>query len=153
MFQVTNVINRSSLFTKTPVLYNPLLIESDIKALKALFESQFDCVNSKESSRLFRSTFINASMVSEKSTEKQYEWILIQTNCYREIDRYITKESGPGVGNIIKSTRINFRFFFNGKIQLLDIVLFIITIVQFVFPGSFCVIYLVDCVIDFIQQI
>lgn len=73
MSQVTNVINRSSLFTKTPVLYNPLLIESDIKALKALFEFQFDCVNFKESSRLFRSTFINASMVSEKSTEIQYE--------------------------------------------------------------------------------
>lgn len=84
--QVTNVINRSSLFTKTPVLYNPLLIESDIKALKALFEFQFDCVNSKESSRLFRSTFINASMVSEKSTEIQYEWILIQTNCYRVLN-------------------------------------------------------------------
>ena len=84
--QVTNVINRSSLFTKTLVLYNPLLIESDIKALKALFEFQFDCVNSKESSRLFRSTFINASMVSEKSTEIQYEWILIQTNCYRVLN-------------------------------------------------------------------
>ncbi len=84
--QLTNVINRSSLFTKTPVLYNPLLIESDIKALKALFEFQFDCVNSKESSRLFRSTFINASMVSEKSTEIQYEWILIQTNCYRVLN-------------------------------------------------------------------
>ena len=29
--QVTNVINRSSLFTETPVLYNPLLMESGIK--------------------------------------------------------------------------------------------------------------------------
>ena len=34
--QVTNVINRSSLFTETPVLYNPLLMESDIKALICL---------------------------------------------------------------------------------------------------------------------
>ena len=52
--QVTKVIILSSKSTFTPVLYNSRLIESDIKALKALFESQFDCVNSKESSRLFR---------------------------------------------------------------------------------------------------
>ena len=92
--QVTKVISLSSVLTEIPVLYNPRLMESEIKALNAVSESQSDCVNSKESSRLFRSTFINASMVSEKSTEKQYEWILIQTNCYRGTDQYITKQSG-----------------------------------------------------------
>ena len=56
--QVTNVIILSSESTVTLVLYNSRLIESDIKALKALFESQFDCVNSKESSRLFRFLYV-----------------------------------------------------------------------------------------------
>ena len=34
--QVTKVINLSSVFIETPVLYNPLLMESDIKALICL---------------------------------------------------------------------------------------------------------------------
>ena len=60
--QVTKVNILSSESTFTPVLYNSRLIESDIEALKALFESQLACVNSKESSRLFRSTFITAKI-------------------------------------------------------------------------------------------
>ena len=56
--QVTKVIILSSESTVTLVLYNSRLIESDIKTLKALFESQFDCVNSKESSRLFRFLYV-----------------------------------------------------------------------------------------------
>ena len=46
--QVTKVINLSSVLTETPVLYNPRLMESAIKALNAVSEFQLDCVNSKE---------------------------------------------------------------------------------------------------------
>ena len=40
--QVTKVISLSSVLTEIPVLYNPRLMESEIKALNAVSESQLD---------------------------------------------------------------------------------------------------------------